>query len=218
MGSENLDAIRAALEGTERLASSAELRAHYDAAFERAIAKEVPQLTPEYQAFIERAPFMIVASIGPSGIDCSPRGDQPGFVHVLDSRTLLFADRRGNNRLDTLENLVEDPRISLIFMIPGVGETLRVKGVCEVRHSDQLNELLAEQGKPARSVIVVHIQRVYFQCQKSLARSRLWDGASQAAKGEVPTAGQMLQSIIGAEFDGASYDADYPEHLKKTIY
>lgn len=179
--------------------------------------KEIPYLTAEYRAFIEASPFMVMATVGEGGTDCSPRGDPAGFVRVQDERTLLIPDRRGNNRLDTLRNLVSDPRCSLLFLVPGAGETIRVNGRAEIIADPDLCKQFEMQGKHPATVLRVHIDGVYFQCQKALARSRLWDSDTQVERKTLPSAGDMVKAVI-ADFDAASYDADYPERMKKTIY
>lgn len=203
----------------DRIETIEHLEAVYGAVPDKALAKESPTLTPEYAAFIRRAPFCMLATVGPEGVDVSPRGDPPGFVRVADERTLMLPDRRGNNRVDSLRNIVRDGRVSLIFLIPGIGETLRVNGRADLVIDAPLLESFAFEGKRPRSVVRVRVATVYFQCQKALARSRLWDPAAQAGRAEVPTAGQMLQALLADEdFDGAEYDRAYPEHMAKTIY
>lgn len=196
-----------------------QLEAVYGEVPERALAKESPTVIPEYAAFIRRSPFCMLATVGPEGVDVSPRGDPPGFVRVADERTLLMPDRRGNNRVDSLRNIVRDPRASLIFLIPGIGETLRVIGRAGLHTDPDLLESFAIDGKLPRCVVRLSVETVYFQCQKALARSGLWDPAARAERAEVPTAGQMLQALIRDQgFDGAEYDRNYPDHMAKTIY
>lgn len=186
----------------------------------KSVAKEADHLIPEYAAFIERSPFCMLATVGPEGLDVSPRGDPIGeFARIADPKTLLLPDRRGNNRVDSLRNIVRDPRVSVIFMIPGIGETMRINGTADILVDDDLFESFAMDGKLPRSVVRIHVETVYFQCQKALARSRLWFQESHAAREEVPTAGQMLQAMIKTEpFDGEAYDRGYPDHMKNTIY
>ena len=193
------------------------LDAIYGEPSKRSLIKELDHLSPHYQAYVAKAPFVVVASVAPEGVDISPRGDAPGFVRVVDAHTLMLPDRRGNNRADTLRNIVRDPRVSLLFLIPGIGESLRVIGTAEVVVDQALCDSFTVQGKAPRSVIVVHVQRAYFQCQKALARSRLWDPTAQLKRGDVPSAGQML-AALDAEFDGESYDRDYPQYMRETMY
>ncbi len=197
--------------------TSGQLDELYAAPQSKALIKELDHLTDNYRAFVEKSPFVVLATSGPSGLDVSPRGDPSGFVRVLDDRTLALPDRRGNNRLDSLRNIVEDPRVSLLFMIPGVGETLRVKGTAQIVLDENLCQSFEIKGKAPVSVLVISIDKVYFQCQKALARSKLWDPDARIDRSELPTAGQILQAL-DQEFDGGTYDREYPEYMKKTIY
>ncbi|MEJ0019639.1 MAG: pyridoxamine 5'-phosphate oxidase family protein [Acetobacteraceae bacterium] len=200
------------------LTDAAALRALYGEPSEPALAKEVEYVHPHYRAMIEASPFMVMATCGPEGLDVSPRGDPAGFVVVEDERTLLIPDRRGNNRCDSLNNLIDDPRIALLFMIPGVGETLRVNGRAEISIDQALLERFPAQGKLPRSVIVVHVDRVYFQCPKALVRSDLWNPAKHVARKSLPSTGTIMADITRGGIDGQAYDAAYPERLKATIY
>ena len=194
-----------------------ELEALYGAPLGRSLTKEIDHISDHYRAFIEQAPFVVVATSGPEGLDCSPRGDPPGFVRVQDANTVLIPDRRGNNRLDTLRNIVRDPRISLLFLIPGIGETLRINGRAEIVIDDDLSASFEVHGKRPKTVVVVTVERVYFQCQKALARSRLWESEAQIPRAALPSTGTMLAALDGA-IDAATFDANYPEHMEKSIY
>ena len=200
------------------LTDATALRELYGQPSEGAIAKEIDYVHPHYRAMIEASPFMVMATSGPDGLDVSPRGDPPGFVVVEDERTLLIPDRRGNNRADSLNNLVADPRIALLFLIPGVGETLRVNGRAEISVDPAMLERFPAQGKLPRSVIVVHVERVYFQCPKALVRSDLWNPAKHVERRSLPSSGTILGDITSGRVGGAEYDAAYPERLKATIY
>ncbi|MBB4001948.1 MAG: pyridoxamine 5'-phosphate oxidase family protein [Aurantimonas endophytica] len=202
---------------TTLLRTLADLEAVYGEPVRGSLMKEIDHLSPHYRAFVEHAPFVLVASAGPGGLDCSPRGDAPGFVTVADERTLLLPDRRGNNRVDTLRNVVEDPRVALLFLVPGVGETLRVNGTAEIDVDPELLASFAVQGKAPRSVLRVHVERVYFQCQKALARSRLWEPESRIERSQLPSTGEIL-AALDREVDAAAYDAAYPERMRQTIY
>ncbi len=201
-----------------RVTTFEELDALYGEPVPRSLTKEVDYIAAPYRALIEKAPFVVVASVGPEGLDCSPRGDPPGFVRVIDEKTVLLPDRRGNNRIDTLRNLVRDPRISLLFLIPGVNETLRINGRAEITTDPELCRSFEMQGKLPKTVVVITVDRIYYQCPKALVRSKLWSPDAQIARSEVPTAGQITEALHDGEFDGAAYDRDYPERLKKTIY
>src|SRR5262245_57484590 len=202
----------------QRITTLEELDALYGEPVPAAITKEIDYISDHYKMFIDKAPFVVVATVGPEGMDCSPRGDPPGFVRVRDSKTVLIPDRRGNNRVDTLRNLVRDPRIALLFMIPGIGNTLRINGTAEILVDPELNASFAIQGKLPKCVIEVTADRVYFQCPKALVRSRLWSADAQIARSELPSAGEILAEITKGAFDGAAYDKAYPQRLKETIY
>lgn len=196
----------------------ASLEALYGLPSEGAVRKEVDYVHPHYQAFIAAAPFLAVATAGPGGMDVSPRGDPAGFVVVEDPHTLLIPDRRGNNRTDTLRNLVHDPRIALLFLIPGVGETLRVNGRAAISVDPDLLARFPAQGKLPRSVIVVSVERVYFQCPKALVRSELWNPDKRIPRSSLPSTGTILADLTRGGIDGPDYDAAYPERLRATIY
>ncbi len=193
------------------------LESHYKAAVPASLLKELDYISDHYRAFIDKSPFVVVASVGKGGLDCTPRGDPAGFVRVVDKHTVLMPDRRGNNRLDTLRNFVEDSRASLLFLIPGVGETLRINGHAYILTDPQLCQSFEMKGKLPASVVMFKVDRIYFQCQKALARSKLWSPETQVARSELPSTGDMLQAL-SSDFDGEAYDRDYPERLKKTIY
>ncbi len=183
----------------------------------RSLIKELDHISDHYRAFIEAAPFVVIASVGEEGLDCSPRGDPAGFVHVRDDKTVQIPDRRGNNRIDTLRNIVRDPRVSLLFLIPGIGETLRINGRAEITTDPDLCATFAINGKTPATVLNVRVERVYFQCQKALARSRLWAPETQIERDRLPSTGTIIKALDEA-FDAAAYDANYPEHMAKTIY
>lgn len=203
----------------EHLVTTVEqLEALYGAPSPNALLKELDYISDHYRAFIEAAPFVVLATAGPDGLDCTPRGDPPGFVRVVDRQTLLLPDRRGNNRVDSLRNLIVDPRIALLFLIPGVGETLRVNGRAAISLEPALCASFAMAGKAPRSVIVVTAERVYFQCPKALVRSRLWDPSRHVERRSLPSSGQILAAIRPGEIDADAHDRAYPERIKQTIY
>jgi uncharacterized protein len=199
------------------LRSLADLDALYGEVNATSLRKEVAQLTPAYQCWMAAAPFCAVATSGPGGLDCSPRGDPAGFVRVLDVRTVAFADRRGNNRLDSLRNLVVDPRIALLFLTPGINETLRINGSALLSTEPQLLQSFAMNDALPRCVVVVSIDSVYFQCARALVRSHLWDAGRHVARDAVPTAGQMTKDA-DATFDAEAYDAALPARQAATLY
>ncbi|HCQ46233.1 flavin-nucleotide-binding protein [Achromobacter spanius] len=197
---------------------AAALQALYGAPGEASLKKEVDHVHPHYRAFIEAAPFAMLATSGPDGLDASPRGDPAGFVVVEDEKTLLLPDRRGNNRVDSLLNVLADPRVALLFLVPGVGETLRVNGTARVSVDPALLERFAMDGKQPRSVLIVDVQTVYFQCSRALLRSRLWDPATQVPRSALPSTGRILSDLTAGTFDGAAYDRDLPARVAGTLY
>jgi uncharacterized protein len=194
------------------------LEAIYGSPSGPAVLKEIDHINAQYRAFIEAAPFCALATSGPEGLDCTPRGDPPGFVRVRDEKTLLVPDRRGNNRIDTLRNLITDPRISLLFLIPGCGETVRINGQAVISVDPELCESFIFAGKVPRSVIVVTVERVYYQCAKAIVRSRLWDPATQIDRKALPTSGAILATITNGAIGGPEHDRAAPERLRATIY
>ena len=198
--------------------SVAQLEAIYGQPSGAAVWKEIDHISAEYRAFIEKAPFFVLASVGPEGVDCSPRGDEPGFVRVADEKTLLIPDRRGNNRVDSLRNIVRDPRVSLLFLIPGIGETIRVIGRASISADPALLESFVFAGKTPRSVIVIAVESVYFQCSKAIIRSKLWDPSRLIDRKSLPSNGTILAAITKGEHGGEEYDKAYPERLRATIY
>jgi PPOX class probable FMN-dependent enzyme len=198
--------------------SIAQLETLYGEASGAAVLKEIDHVSAEYRTFIEASPFFVLASNGPEGVDCSPRGDEPGFVRVADPKTLLIPDRRGNNRVDSLRNIVRDPRVSLLFLVPGVGETFRVIGRASISTDPALLDGFVFAGKTPRAVIVVKVESVYFQCSKAVIRSKLWDASRHVERKSLPSNGTILAAITKGEHGGEEYDRAYPERLRQTIY
>ncbi len=194
------------------------LEALYGRPSEASLLKEQDHLTPEYRALIEASPFMVLATAGPDGLDASPRGDSPAVVTVEDETTLMIPDRHGNNRVDSLRNIVADRRVGLLFLIPGLGHTLRVNGIALISVDPVLLARFTVAGKAPRSVIVIKIETVYFQCSRAVIRSGLWDPARHAAAASLPTAGDILAACTQGAFDGKSYDATWPEKAKASLF
>ncbi|MFE1598680.1 pyridoxamine 5'-phosphate oxidase family protein [Methylobacterium sp. ID0610] len=194
------------------------LEALYGRPDQRSVVKETRELTAPYRAFVEAAPFAVLATRGPEGLDCSPRGDGPGFVRVADSRTLLLPDRRGNNRIDSLRNILADPAVALLFMIPGIGETLRVNGTGRISVDPDLIAACAVQARAPRSVLVIRVEAVFFQCSRAVVRADLWNPAARVPRAAVPTAGTMLAAASGNHHGGAAYDADLADRVRATLY
>jgi PPOX class probable FMN-dependent enzyme len=195
-----------------------QLEALYGQPHERALRKEIAYVNEDYRAFIEVAPFVVLATAGPDGLDCSPRGDAPGFVRVVDERTLALPDRIGNNRLDSLRNIIVEPRLALLFIIPGVGESLRVNGRGRIVSDPKWLDSFAVEGKLPRTVLLIDVDSVYFHCSKALVRSKLWDPARHVERSRLPSAGEILRRVSGAEFDAAAYDRELPERVRTTLY
>ena len=195
-----------------------QLYAHYGDPVPAALIKELPSVSEHYRQFIQASPFVILATSGPDGLDCSPRGDPAGFVRVVDEHTLMIPDRRGNNRVDSLRNIVGNPQVALLFLIPGIGEAMRVNGRAQLSVNQDLCQSFAMGDKVARSVIVITVEAIYPQCQKALVRSELWDASTQIPRTALPTVGEMMTTITQGAFDGNAYDEAYPERLRQTIY
>ncbi len=196
----------------------AELESLYGQPLGTSITKEVDYISNEYRAFIEKAPFVVIATVGPEGLDCSPRGDPAGFVRVLDNKRVLIPDRRGNNRIDSLRNIVRDPRVSLLFLIPGVSETLRINGRARIVVDPALAATFTVNEKLPQTLLEITADRVYYQCAKALIRSKLWDAGTQVKRSELPSNGQILAALSKEPFDKAEYDRTYPDRIRETIY
>ncbi len=201
-----------------RIDTVEELEAIYGEPGQASLVKELDRLIPEYRALIEAAPFVALATAGPEGLDCSPRGDLPGFVRILDDRTLLMPDRRGNNRADSLKNIVRDGRVGLLFVIPGSGTTLRVNGTAYVSADTELRAAFAMEGALPRTVTVIAIQSVYFQCARAIKRSRLWEEAAKVDPASLPTPGEILARTSAGDIDGKVYDGEWPGRAAKTMW
>ncbi|MDR7117696.1 pyridoxamine 5'-phosphate oxidase family protein [Caulobacter sp. BE254] len=180
--------------------------------------KVADRITPHYRALIEASPFLALATVGPEGLDCSPRGDQPGFVRIADERTLILPDRRGNNRIDSLRNVVRDPRVALLFLIPGSGTTFRVNGRAAVSADPDLLASFAVDGKAPRTCLVITVVEAYFQCARAIVRSGLWAAERQVDPHSLPTPGAMLAAVSGDTVGGESYDKAWPERAAATLW
>ena len=200
------------------LKTEAELEAIYGRPVEASTVKEVNWITPHYRAYIEASPYAALATSGPEGLDCSPRGDRPGFVRVHDEKTLMLPDRRGNNRIDSLRNIVRDPRVALLFMTPGVGNTLRVNGRAHLSIARDLLESFAVDEKAPRSVAVIEVDAVYFQCARALVRSELWNPERHVDPKSLPSAGQILAALSNERVGGETYDREWPGRAAATMW
>ncbi|MBN9538765.1 MAG: pyridoxamine 5'-phosphate oxidase family protein [Reyranella sp.] len=200
------------------ITTEAQLEAIYGKPVEAATVKEVNWITPHYRAYIEASPYVALATSGPEGLDCSPRGDSPGFVRVHDEKTLMMPDRRGNNRIDSLRNIVRDPRVALLFMIPGMGNTLRVNGRAHLSIEPALLGSFAVEEKAPRSVTVIEVDAVYFQCARALVRSDLWNPAHHVDPKSLPSAGQILAALSQDRVGGEKYDREWPGRAAATMW
>ncbi len=180
--------------------------------------KQTSTIPPVYRAMIEASPFAVLSTVGPDGLDASPRGDAPGFVVVRDERTLLLPERRGNNRIDSLRNIVGDPRVGLLFLIPGVGETLRVNGRARISVEPGLLERLSVQGQPPKCVLEIAVDEVFFQCARAIVRSNLWAPLAADAVRPVPSPGAMLAALTDEEVGGKAYDDGLEERQRASLY
>lgn len=195
-----------------------QLEALYGHPGETSLVKELDHVIPEYAAFIEASPFVSLATRGPEGLDCSPRGDKAGFVRIHDDRTLMMPDRRGNNRADSLKNIIRDPQVALLFLVPGSGTTLRVNGRAVISIDADLCSSFTIEGKPARSVTIIAVEAVYFQCARAIHRSELWKPARHVDPASLPTPGQILAVTSRHGIDGEAYDKEWPERAKKSMW
>lgn len=202
-----------------KIKSVADLEKLYGLVGQSSIVKEIDYISDEYRLLIEAAPFTALATVGPEGLDCSPRGDRAGsLVRVVNQKTLMMPDRRGNNRVDSLKNIIRDPRIALMFLIPGHGNALRVNGQAIVDDDQDLRESFNVDGHTPRSVIIIHIDAVYFQCARAIIRSGLWRSDQSLETKYLPTPGQILESLSLRQIDGHAYDQEWPDRASKTMW
>lgn len=192
------------------------LEALYGTPVDASQVKVANHLTPSYRKWIMASRFCVLSTVGPEGTDGSPRGDDGPVVRELDDRTLAMPDWRGNDRGDSLRNIVRDPRVSLMFMVPGSNTAVRVNGQARVTADDGLRAAFERAGQTPRTVIVIQIDEVYFQCARAILRARLWTAGDETA--DLPSAGDILREMTSGAFDGKSYDRDWPARAKKTLW
>lgn len=195
-----------------------QLESIYGEPMPTSLAKEIDHINAGYHKLIEAAPFVVIATSGPGGLDCSPKGDAPGFVRIIDDKTLMIPDRPGNNRLDGFKNLMSDPRIALLFLIPGCAETLRVNGRATVSVDPALRESFAVNGKPARAVLIVNVETVFFHCAKAIVRGKLWDVNAQIDRKSLPSTGTLIAEVSGGKLGGEQYDKEAPAKIQSLLY
>ena len=200
------------------IATIEQLEAIYGQPNEASTVKVANRITPQYRVLIDKSPFAALATCGPEGLDCSPRGDLRGFVRVHDEKTLMMPDRRGNNRVDSLRNVVRDPRLALLFLIPGSGSTLRVNGRAHVSVDPDLLLSFGVDGKVPRSVMVMTVDEIYFQCARAIVRSDLWNPDQQVDPKSLPTPGQILADMSENRVGGEDYDRAWPERARHSLW
>ena len=200
------------------ITSIEQLEAIYGQPGESSTAKVADRITPQYRAWIDHSPFAALATSGPEGLDCSPRGERGGLVRIQDETTLLLPDRRGNNRIDSLRNILRDPRVALLFLIPGSGNTLRVNGRAQLSADPEFLASFMIEGKAPRSVIVITVQEIYFQCARAIVRAALWNPAYHVDPQTLPTPGQILAAMSDNRVGGEAYDREWPERARQTMW
>jgi uncharacterized protein len=200
------------------IATIEQLEAIYGQTNDASTVKVADRVTPSYRIMIEKSPFAALATAGPEGLDCSPRGDLSGFVRIHDDKTLMMPDRRGNNRIDSLRNIVRDPRVALLFLIPGCANTLRVNATAYVSADPELLSSFKMEGKAPRTVIVMTVDEIYFQCARAIIRSDLWNPEKLIDPRSLPTAGQILAEMSNNRVGGEDYDRAWPERAQQTMW
>lgn len=201
----------------QKITTIADLEELYGTLSDASVVKVANKLTAHYRQLIEASPFVAMATSGPEGLDCSPRGDPAQVMTIKDDKTLLMPDRRGNNRVDSLRNIVRTGEIALMFLIPGSNTTVRVNGTAVLSIEPDLLKTHAINEKEPRSVIIVKIREVYFQCARAVMRAGLWDSNKFVEKIDLPTPGQIMRELQES-FDGETYDAEWPARAEKSLW
>lgn len=192
-----------------------ELEALYGTPKAPSMVKVATEITPAYRRYIEASPFVALSTVGPEGTDCTPRGDAGQVVFIEDSHTLALPDWRGNDRIDSLRNVVQDPRVSLMFLVPGSTTIVRVNGKAKISAAAEVLAKYGKHGKQPRTVMLMTIEELYFQCARAVMRADLWSGAPAP---ELPTAGDILAEMTSGEFEGKEYDKTWPDRAAKTLW
>ena len=200
------------------VATVEELERLYGVPGQTSLVKVATSMTDQYARILKASPFCALATVGPEGLDCTPRGDERGFVRIHDEKTLMLPDRRGNNRIDSLRNVVRDPRVALMFLVPGSGNALRINGKAHIDVDPALLESFAVKGRAPRSVLVITIHEIYFQCARAIIRARLWDPDMQIEPSTLPTPGDILASMSEGEVGGQTYDDEWHGRAQKTMW
>ncbi len=192
-----------------------ELEALYGTPKAPSLVKVATEITPSYRRYIEASPFVALSTVGPEGTDCTPRGDAGKVVFIEDSHTLALPDWRGNDRIDSLRNVVQDPRVSLMFLVPGSTTIVRANGKAKISANAEVLTRYGKHGKQPRTVMLITIEELYFQCARAVMRADLWSGAPAP---DLPTAGDILTEMTSGEFEGKEYDKTWPDRAKKTLW
>ena len=201
------------------LDTEADLRTVYKQPGGGAVGKDIAQIDAHYAHFISLSPFLCIGTAGENGLcDVSPRGGEPGFVHVIDARTLAMPDRPGNNRLDSLGNITRNPGVGLLFFVPGFEDTLRVNGVAHVTTEPELMARFTTDGKPPRSVVLIDVKEAYLHCVKAIKRAGLWTQQAQVDRATFPTAGQVYRDQLKLEIPGEVIDASLDQDARDNLY
>ncbi len=200
------------------VATVEELERLYGVPGQTSLVKVATSMTDQYARILKASPFCALATVGPEGLDCTPRGDERGFVRIHDEKTLMLPDRRGNNRIDSLRNVVRDPRVALMFLVPGSGNALRINGRAHIDVDPELLESFAVKERAPRSVLIITIHEIYFQCARAIIRARLWDPNMQIEPASLPTPGEILDSMSEGEVGGQTYDDEWHGRAQKTMW
>jgi len=199
-----------------RWLEAADLPQIYGAPGATSTRKVADHVTAEYAAMLDAARFCVLATVGPRGVDASPRGDDGPVARLIDPRHVALPDWRGNDRIDSISNIVADGRASLIFLVRGSGNALRLRGLARVTDDAELRASFARDGKEPRTVIVLQVREAYFQCARAVLRAGLWDGADDSAG--LPTPGEILAALTMGEVGGQTYDAEWPERAARSMW
>lgn len=196
-----------------------DLRGVYKRPSDGAVAKDIGVIDRHFARFIALSPFLCMGTTGPDGTgDVSPRGGEPGFVHVLDDKTLAMPDRPGNNRLDSLTNIMRHPGVGLLFFVPGFEDALRVNGRARISADPDLAARFVVDGKPPRSVVLIEVKEAYLHCPKAIKRAQLWNSEARVDRSAFPTAGEIYRDQLALEAPAAAIDARLDKDAKDNLY
>ena len=207
------------IDKTGGITNKDDLGIYYGDPSERAVLKQLNHIDKHCRAFIELSPFLVIGTMGGDGLgDVSPRGDAPGFVIVKDKNTIFIPDRLGNNRTDTLSNIIDNKGLGILFLVPGMNETLRVNGFAKIVVDPQILEMLSAQGKPPKSALKIDVKEAYLQCAKALIRSKLWATDYRIERATFPSLGEIITDQIGRGDDVTVADRSIQEGYRTKLY